>query len=71
MSLAEKLANLVNPEPIFQDPEIEQDQTAAKVEQISRLVQLRLKGFLSRSLYLAWIQILCIYSVKRCFIICK
>jgi len=38
MSLAEKLANLVSPEPIFQDPEIEQDQTAAKVEQISRLV---------------------------------
>ena len=34
MSLAEKLAALTNPEPVFADPEVEQDITAAKVDRI-------------------------------------
>jgi len=30
-SLADKLASLANPEPVFHDPEVEDDVTAAKV----------------------------------------
>jgi hypothetical protein len=30
-SLADKLASLANPEPVFDDPEIEDDVTSAKV----------------------------------------